>query len=50
MSSQGCLKVETGGRIERPREMATCGISLTSMALKMEDDTKGQGIQATSGS
>ena len=50
MSSQGCLKVETGGRIERPREMAACGISLTLMALKMEDDTKGQGIQATSGS
>ena len=50
MSSQGSLKVETGGRIERPREMAACGLSLTLMALKMKEDTKGQGIQATSGS
>ena len=48
MSSQGSLKVETGGRIERPRDTAACGLSLTLMALKMEEDSKGQGIQATS--
>ena len=37
------LKVERGGRRERPRETAARGLSLTLLALKMEERHQGSG-------